>query len=56
MEMQLESMRQTESKLRDPLVGVTTSVPKMPHSHRTTRIFEEWGKKCIYSSNFGCYL
>lgn len=44
MEMQLESMRQIESRLRDPLVGIT-SVPKMPHSHRTTRMLEEWGEK-----------
>ena len=37
MEIQLENIRQKESRIIDSLAGLTT-VPKMPHSHIITRV------------------
>lgn len=44
MEVQLENITQTESGIRDLLVG-NTAVPQMPHSPSITRILEEGKKK-----------
>ena len=46
MEIQLENIRQRDSRIRDSLVELTT-LPKMPHSHIITRVLGD-GKKTTH--------